>query len=62
MLATQLADVVLAAPAHLGRRSVADVGVVRPHDGFGCGPMEFQYVLSVSNIWLSRKFQDAREP
>ena len=44
MLPNELADIMLAAPAHLRRCSIADVRVVRPNDGLRFAPMELQYV------------------
>ena len=41
-LPAQLADVELAARAHLGRGGVADVGVVRPDHRLGVGPVKLE--------------------
>ena len=40
LFAAQVADVVLAAGGHFSRACVADMRIVRPHDGFAVRPME----------------------
>lgn len=40
-----MADIVLAARSHLGRRRIADVGIMRPNDRLTAGAVECQQVL-----------------
>ncbi len=59
----QLADVELAAlAAHVGEGGVADVAVVRPDDRLRVRSLGSRIMFSVSNMWVSRKFQLSAEP
>ena len=47
---------------HVGEARVADLGVCVPHDGFRIRPAASSRCTSVSNMWMSRTFQDAAPP
>ena len=54
-LPAQLADIELAAGAHLGGGGVADVGVVRPHHRLGVGPVKCeQRVQGVEHVTVTQ--------
>jgi len=47
---------------HVGEARVADLGVVCHTTAFASGPHASSRCTSVSNMWMSRTFQDAAPP